>query len=207
MTLILFRIIRNNITISADNKGERLDMRKLILIIVFAAFYIFVPFVYVNCSGQDLPYIMGDEPEFSENELYEQCLELDVLISSCVDVLQQYEEERQEQESLVASVSETLDSFEICQVEENIASLTKMIKHQETEDDEVVDTEEAATDSVDCSTVIADMVMAYQICTDLDNSDKFDDCYDVENTVDHAADLCDAEVDTITEDFCSSLTA
>jgi len=229
--LNLFRIIRNNLTVRADNKGERLDMRKLLLILAFTSFYIFVPFIYLNCSGQDLPYILGAQPSFSDEEKLEECLKLDVLISSCVDVLQDYEESLKSQENTVASVAQTLDSFEFCQGEETLSDTTlTVVKYQAQEEvvdedvaatgdvetegteettaaDDVVQTEEETASATTCATIVTDMVTAYQVCVSLSETDKFDDCYDVEHVMESAQGLCDTGDELVSQEFCTSLSS
>ncbi|MBF0107318.1 MAG: hypothetical protein HQM16_18560 [Deltaproteobacteria bacterium] len=212
------------------------SMKKILLTLFFATYYFFMPFVMVNCiSVADKPYALDADASLSDEDgdyTPEECQQMEFTITACIDVLQQEDERIKQEKSTINNGALLVADFETCQSQVSISSDTTQAAEAATdvatlsadatteetdetassdEGDEANDTESASdTETVsgpDCESIIADMIAAYQICDELKPADKYEECEDVESTMDDAVEKCDAGDESVTEDFCSSLTA
>lgn len=169
-----------------------------------------MPFVMVNCGTGDQPYALDADAAVSEDsdDLLEQCQDMEFLVQSCIDVLQEEEEKIQEEESKISSAAAQVGDFVTCQSEESISD-SDSDSESDTSTESSTDPDSASSESevVDCSVVISDLIASYQICTGLTSSEKYDDCEDVEETVEDAVTKCDESSTDVTADFCNTLTA
>lgn len=60
-------------------------MKRIFLILLFVFYTIFVPFVFANCMGEDLPYVRSDSSDEDENEDSVDCEANEFLVADCVD--------------------------------------------------------------------------------------------------------------------------
>jgi len=180
-------------------------MKRIFLTLFFASYYFFMPFVMVNCGVADEQFtIDAGASESDSTDALDQCQKMEFLVDDCIDILQQEEERLQQDQSKISASATQVDDFTSCQTEETISSGS-----DETPSDDETDPsdDETAGEEASCEDVIADMVVSYQICSDLSSSEKFDECEDVEEVVDDAVRRCNNGSITITQDFCSTLTA
>jgi hypothetical protein len=61
----------------------KLSRKQIKLMSFFGFFYFFIPFVFVNCGGEDIPYIVKDDGE--SNPELDNCAENEFLTQACVD--------------------------------------------------------------------------------------------------------------------------
>jgi len=192
-------------------------MKRACLTVFFAFYVIFMPFVYVNCSVADTPYVIGDDSE-SDAELLAECQTMEFVTADCVDILQAEEDRIAASESAVASALINIEDFEACKSEADISALIKFqTTDEEAADETTTDGEdpysETATDetteedTLDCETVINAMISAYQVCEELSTSEKYYDCDDIEDAMNEAVQACDDGSSDVSQDFCSTLTA
>lgn len=188
-------------------------MKRTFLTIFFAAYYIFMPFVMVNCSVADQPYALDDEAlvssESVDEDALEECMNMEFLVEECIAILQSESDRIAEEEALVTAATLALDQFEECQLEEEIVMAVAANVLLQTADGTTDTTtpETVTEDVVDCAATIESTISAYQICDELTTSEKYTDCKTLENAVDDAVEACEIDAETVTEDFCSSLTA
>lgn len=168
-------------------------MKRIYLTLFFAVYTFFIPFVMVNCGAADVNYVANSQDAeanadlSSESELAA-CQEQEFLTQDCVDILQAEEERIATEEQTVATGLNSAQDFESCRAIESIV-------------------ESETSDGIDCSTAMANMTAAYQICDELSSSEKYDGCVDVEFAMEDAVEACDTQDDSVTDDFCSTLTA
>ncbi|MCP5464312.1 MAG: hypothetical protein H7A33_04720 [Deltaproteobacteria bacterium] len=198
-------------------------MKRTTLTVLFTLYYIFSPFVILNCSVVDEQYdVLNDEPEQATISAAE-CEAMEFLSADCVDVLLEQEEERLAEESKISSALNQEEDFQSCRLVEDLAddssseseSTVSLMAFQteDTEDDTEADTDSADestedsedTAALDCAPVIEDLVDAYQICAS--TSEDYDGCDDILDTVDQAVTDCDSDSEDVSDDFCASLTA
>lgn len=172
-------------------------MKQIFLTAFFTLYVLFMPFVYVNCSVADEPYAVTEETE-SEDETLARCEGQEFVTAECVDILQAESERVTSEEAQVSEAESELSDFESCKTVAKVST-----DSSSTEDS----TESTETESVDCATVIATIVSAYQVCDELREADKYSDCSSVEDSVNAALSDCDDGDSTVTSDFCSTLTA
>lgn len=168
-------------------------MKRLYLTLFFAVYTLFMPFVMVNCGVADVDYVKNSQDteanaDVSSTSELEECQAQEFLTEDCVDILQAEEDlVITDKQSVTTGLSAAVD-FESCQSIDVIA-------------------DSETSDSIDCTTAIADMTAAYQICDSLSSSKKYDGCIDVEFYMEDAVDACNDQDENVTEDFCSTLTA
>lgn len=176
-------------------------MKRFGLTILFATYYFFMPFVMVNCTSvADEPYALNadaSENEDSSNAELARCQQLEFIVADCVDVLQAEEERLLDEEAKVNTAFEELDNFATCQAQEVIAPV----------EEESDDTEEDTTEDVlDCTQTIATVIEGYQTCGENAQIEEFYYCTDVNAAIESAVSACETGDESITEDFCNSLT-
>jgi len=185
-------------------------MKRTFLTLLFATYYFFMPFVMVNCSSTDQPYALDADAAVNDDEPnLKECLIMEFLVEPCIEILQAEEERIQLKQSKVAAAAAMVTDFQACEQAEIITAEAHASTFQ-TDDEEPVETEpdpDDTEDVVDCESVIADMISAYQICDALMAAEKYEDCDEIEQAVEDAVGKCDESLEGVTKDFCNSLTA
>lgn len=175
-------------------------MKRLGLTFLFATYYFFMPFVMVNCTSvADEPYALNvnaSENEDSSNAELARCQQLEFIVADCVDVLQAEEERLLAEEAKVNTAYEALDDFEECQSEDVIAL----------EDNTSEDETESEDDILDCPTTISTVIDGYQACSENAQTTEFYYCTDVNASIEDVVAKCQQGDDSVTDDFCNSLT-
>lgn len=165
-------------------------MKRFSLTVFFAFYHMFMPFVLLNCSSSDLPYVTqanADESVDAAAEL-ESCLEQSFLTEDCVDVIQAASEAEGNAEEAVTVAYDALPDFIQC---ESTSSSTE-------------DAEEDA-DAIDCAQVVADVLDGFDACQEGTVSNKDYSCDEIEETISSATDSCNADDESVTADFCGIL--
>lgn len=168
-------------------------MKRICLTLFFATYYFFMPFVMVNCGSTiDEPFALSASTGATEDQVLAQCQSMQYLVESCVDVLAAEEARIESEKASVTAATLLIEDFSSCETAETISATSTVTN---------------STETIDCSTTVQSLIEAFQYCDVLSTSEKYDGCDDVESIMDDAVDSCDADSNSVTEDFCNSLTA
>lgn len=174
-------------------------MKRVKLTILFATYYFFMPFIWLNCSSApDVDYVVSSdssntEAVASESDSVDDCQSNEFLTASCVDVIQEEEDRVSSEESEVSTAEDSITDFQDCYTYEESTT-------DSTED------EEADSETVDsCVETVATMTSAYGTCSSLSDDEKYSGCEEVEDEVNAAIDLCDTDDESVSQDFCGLL--
>lgn len=165
-------------------------MKRFFLTIFFAFYHMFMPFVLLNCSSSDLPYVTQANADESVDDAakLEACNEQSFLTEDCVEVVQAASEAEDAAAEAVLTAYDALSDFIQCE--------TTSIATADAEED---------ADAIDCEQVVADVLDGFDACQEGSVSGKDYSCGEIEDTVSSAATSCDAGDESVTADFCGIL--
>lgn len=158
-------------------------MRRFFLMILFASYYMLLPFV-MNCGGKDLPYVVENQDSqdaAAGGNTLQNCQAQEFLTADCVDVMAQAQEQLAADEATIRAGWNLLDDFATCQ---------------------------QTFDATACNTTLEDFLDAYQICVNNNSvaaANQSAYCTDIKDVVEEAAQACDAGLADVSAAFCAAL--
>lgn len=177
---------------------------KILLIAYFVVCNMFLPFVFVNCSAQDVNYtVSADESQPTEDEILEACQNQTFLTQDCVDAMQNQQESLETLEENIEEAYANLSDFDGCYTYDADAENSEEDEASQDDGEEAETTETSS--QIDCETIVASIQAGIDACEEdaIENTDYT--CEEIQNAYQDAQELCANQDSSVSEDFCALL--
>jgi len=150
---------------------------------------VFLTFFAACSTAPDVDYIIPEAADVDPDAALAACEAQRYLTLSCVDLLAENSETKQEQQAAVVLANQELNDVEDCYTYVAV--------------DAEADTETPTTDTASCEDVAVNLLAGFDVCLAIAEDEKYFECSDIEDAVNEAVALCDASSADVTVDFCS----